>query len=60
MQGHVGFEREEVVELKKLLQNEIYLRKAAEEEIGNLKGQLLQFTKSEVLNLFVFIIKWFL
>lgn len=56
----MGFEREEVVELKKLLQNEIYLRKAAEEEIGNLKGQLLQFTKSEVLNLFVFIIKWFL
>ncbi|CAA0842655.1 Armadillo repeat-containing kinesin-like protein 2 [Striga hermonthica] len=38
---------EEVAELKTLLQNEVCLRKAAEEEIQNLKNQL-QFSKMEL------------
>ncbi|EXC17833.1 Armadillo repeat-containing kinesin-like protein 3 [Morus notabilis] len=38
---------EEVVELKKLLQKETHLRKAAEEEVSNLKNQLSQWKRSE-------------
>ncbi|XP_052171365.1 kinesin-like protein KIN-UB isoform X2 [Diospyros lotus] len=38
---------EEVSEIKKLLQNEIQLRKAAEEEVNNLKKQLAECTSSE-------------
>ncbi|XP_057531871.1 kinesin-like protein KIN-UB [Amaranthus tricolor] len=38
---------EEVAEVKQLLQNEIHLRKAAEEEVNNLKIQLSQLTSSE-------------
>uniref|UniRef100_A0A803KYW9 Kinesin-like protein n=1 Tax=Chenopodium quinoa TaxID=63459 RepID=A0A803KYW9_CHEQI len=38
---------EEVAEIKKLLQNETQLRKAAEEEAKNLKNQLSQLTSSE-------------
>lgn len=36
---------EEVAELKKLLQNETCLRKAAEEEVSKLKSQLGQRTE---------------
>lgn len=39
---------EEVSELKKLLQSEIHSRKAAQEEIENLKNQLHLFKKPEV------------
>ncbi|PON92880.1 Kinesin-like protein [Trema orientale] len=38
---------EEVVELKKMLQKETLLRKAAEEEINNLKNQISQWKRSE-------------
>uniref|UniRef100_A0A5B6YKD6 Kinesin-like protein n=1 Tax=Davidia involucrata TaxID=16924 RepID=A0A5B6YKD6_DAVIN len=38
---------EEVAAVKKLLQNETLLRRAAEEEINNLKTQLVQWKKSE-------------
>uniref|UniRef100_A0A803LI23 Kinesin-like protein n=1 Tax=Chenopodium quinoa TaxID=63459 RepID=A0A803LI23_CHEQI len=38
---------EEVAEIKKLLQNEIQLRKTAEEEAKKLKNQLSQLTSSE-------------
>ncbi|XP_050228267.1 kinesin-like protein KIN-UA [Mercurialis annua] len=41
---------EEVAELKKLLQKETALRKAAEEEVSNLKNQLAQSKKSEALS----------
>lgn len=37
----------ELIEVKKLLQNEILLRKAADEEIGNLRNQILQWKRSE-------------
>ncbi|KAK6918492.1 Armadillo [Dillenia turbinata] len=40
-----GTVSEEVSELKRLLQNEINLRKAAEEEVNNLKNQLDQFLR---------------
>uniref|UniRef100_A0A5B7A188 Kinesin-like protein n=1 Tax=Davidia involucrata TaxID=16924 RepID=A0A5B7A188_DAVIN len=46
-EGLVGSVSEEVSEVKKLLQNEIHLRKVTEEEINNLKNQLVQFTCSE-------------
>lgn len=36
-----------VAEVKKMLQNEINLRKTAEEEVKNLKSQLEQYTQSE-------------
>ncbi|KAL6004763.1 hypothetical protein ACLOJK_005319 [Asimina triloba] len=40
--------KDEIAEIKRLLQNEIQLRKAAEEEVKNLKShQLLQWKKSE-------------
>lgn len=39
----------EVVELKKLFENETISRKAAEEEIDNLKNQLAQWKRSEVM-----------
>ncbi|GER57488.1 armadillo repeat kinesin 2 [Striga asiatica] len=39
---------EEVAELKSLLQKEIHLRMAAEEEIQDLKSQLLQFSRVEL------------
>ncbi|PON57433.1 Kinesin-like protein [Parasponia andersonii] len=38
---------EEVVELKKMLQKETLLRKAAEEEINSLKNQISQWKRSE-------------
>ncbi|XP_058104679.1 kinesin-like protein KIN-UB isoform X1 [Magnolia sinica] len=38
---------EEIAELNQLLQNEIRLRKAAEEEVSNLKSQLVQWKRSE-------------
>ncbi|XP_058084442.1 kinesin-like protein KIN-UB isoform X2 [Magnolia sinica] len=38
---------EEIAEVNQLLQNEIHLRKAAEEEANNLKSQLVQLKKSE-------------
>ncbi|XP_010276242.1 PREDICTED: kinesin-like protein KIN-UB isoform X2 [Nelumbo nucifera] len=38
---------EEVAEVKKALENEICLRKAAEEEVNNLKSQLVQWKRSE-------------
>ncbi|KAK9266125.1 hypothetical protein L1049_010772 [Liquidambar formosana] len=38
---------EEVSKVEKLLQNEIHLRKKAEEEVNNLRSQLVQFTESE-------------
>lgn len=38
---------EEVAEVKQRLENEIQLRKAAEEEVNNLKRQLSQWTSSE-------------
>lgn len=37
----------ELIEAKKLLQNEIQLRKAAEEEINNLRNQIVQWKRSE-------------
>lgn len=39
----------EVAELKKLFENETISRKAAEEEIDNLKNQLAQWKRSEVM-----------
>lgn len=39
---------EEVAEVKKLLSKETSLRKAAEEEVNNLKSQLAQLKISEV------------
>lgn len=50
LQGNVGFDRAEITELKKLLQNESSMRKEAEEEIANLKSELHQFTNPEVLD----------
>lgn len=50
LQGNVGFDRAEITELRNLLQNESSMRKAAEEEIANLKSQLHQFTNPEVLD----------
>lgn len=44
---------EEVAELKKLLKKESVLRKAAEEEVNNLKSQLLQWKRSEVCLMFL-------
>ncbi|XP_052211329.1 kinesin-like protein KIN-UB [Diospyros lotus] len=38
---------EEVAELKRLLQEETVLRKSAEEEVGNLRNQLIQWKISE-------------
>lgn len=49
LHGNVGFDRAEITELRNLLQNESSMRKAAEEEIANLKSQLHQFTNPEVL-----------
>lgn len=49
MQGGPGVSgAEELAEVKKLLQNEIDLRKAAEEEVDYLRNQLQQFTQPEV------------
>lgn len=48
MQGRKGFCTEEVTELKKLLQNEIKIRKAAEEETNKLKDQIMKFSEPEV------------
>lgn len=39
----------EVAELKKLFENETISRKVAEEEIDNLKNQLAQWKRSEVM-----------
>ncbi|KAL3536931.1 hypothetical protein ACH5RR_000297 [Cinchona calisaya] len=47
-EGGVPSVHEEVSELKRLLQNEINLRKAAEEEINNLKDHLLNSMKPEL------------
>ncbi|THG16974.1 hypothetical protein TEA_021979 [Camellia sinensis var. sinensis] len=47
LEGHVGSVNEEVSEVKKLLQGEITLRKAAEEEIGILRNQLDELMPSE-------------
>ncbi|XP_071696330.1 kinesin-like protein KIN-UA [Rutidosis leptorrhynchoides] len=38
----------ELIEVKKLLQNEILLRKSAEEEVKKLQNQVMQYKKSEV------------
>ncbi|KAM7525649.1 hypothetical protein LguiA_015551 [Lonicera macranthoides] len=38
---------EELVEVKKLLQNEIHLRKVAEEEVNKFRNQLAQWKRSE-------------
>ncbi|GMP43014.1 hypothetical protein CsSME_00012549 [Camellia sinensis var. sinensis] len=46
-EGLVGSVNEEVSEVKKLLQGEITLRKAAEEEIGILRNQLYELMPSE-------------
>ena len=50
---------EEVAEVKKLLSKETTLRKAAEEEVNNLRSQLAQLKMSEVyfvyLSVFYFI-----
>ncbi|CAK9154529.1 unnamed protein product [Ilex paraguariensis] len=46
-EGHVASVTDDVSELKKLLQNEINSKKAAEEEINILQSKLLQFTKPE-------------
>ncbi|XP_057500359.1 kinesin-like protein KIN-UB [Actinidia eriantha] len=46
-EGHVGSVSDEVSEVKMLLQNEINLRKAAEEEINILRNQLAGFMPSE-------------
>lgn len=48
LQVNTGAVNEEVAELKKLLQDEVCLRKAAEDEIHHLKDQLLKFSKLEV------------
>ncbi|KAL2892389.1 Kinesin-like protein KIN-UB [Bienertia sinuspersici] len=47
---------EEVAEVKRLLENEIQLRKTAEEEVNNLKRQLSQLTSSEVWSKLVFVV----
>lgn len=39
---------EELVEVKKLLQNETHLRKVAEEEVKKFRNQLPQWKRSEV------------
>lgn len=49
LQGDLPSGNEEVTELRKSLQNEIRLRKAAEEEVNNLKDRLLRSTNPEVL-----------
>ncbi|KAL3517029.1 hypothetical protein ACH5RR_023931 [Cinchona calisaya] len=46
-EGGMPSSNEEVSELKKLLQNEVQQRKAAEEEIKNLKDRLLKSMKPE-------------
>ncbi|KAK3001477.1 hypothetical protein RJ639_021873 [Escallonia herrerae] len=43
----VAFSAGEVAEVKKLLQNETLMRKAAEEEANNLRSQLMQWKRSE-------------
>ncbi|XP_073308544.1 kinesin-like protein KIN-UB [Primulina huaijiensis] len=48
-ENHTGASNEEVAELKSLLQNENRLLKTAEEEIQNLKNQLLKFSKVELM-----------
>lgn len=48
LQVHTDAATKEVAELKKMFQDEIRQRKAAEEEIHNLKDQLLKFSKGEV------------
>lgn len=40
---------EEVAEVRKMLQNEMYMRKAAEEELNKLKSQFGQYMQSGVL-----------
>ncbi|KAF8379334.1 hypothetical protein HHK36_028768 [Tetracentron sinense] len=45
--GPVVSVSEEIAEVKKLLENEIHLRTAAEEEVNNLKSQLVQRKRSE-------------
>ncbi|CAH9093372.1 unnamed protein product [Cuscuta epithymum] len=47
-ESHGGFTSEDVSELKKLLQNEIQTRKAAEEEISSLKNQIMKIKKQEL------------
>ncbi|KAL4570852.1 hypothetical protein LXL04_026515 [Taraxacum kok-saghyz] len=44
---HNGEVEVELIETKKLLQKEILLRKAAEEEISNLRSQIAQWKRSE-------------
>lgn len=39
---------DEVNEIKQLLQNEILLRQSAEDEVNNLKSQLMHWKKLEV------------
>lgn len=39
---------QEIDDLTKMLQKETHLRKAAEEEVQNLKSQLTQWKRSEV------------
>ncbi|XP_073119303.1 kinesin-like protein KIN-UB [Henckelia pumila] len=46
---HADASNKEVAELKSLLQNENRLRKTAEEDIQNLKNQLLKFSKVELM-----------
>ncbi|KAG6407142.1 hypothetical protein SASPL_130126 [Salvia splendens] len=45
---NIGAGNEEVVELKRLLKDEVCLRKATEDEIHNLSNQLFRFSKMEV------------
>ncbi|KAH6779790.1 armadillo repeat kinesin 2 [Perilla frutescens var. hirtella] len=45
---NTGAGNEEVAELKKLLQDEVCIRQAAEDEISNLKNQLLKISKMEL------------
>ncbi|KAI5647344.1 hypothetical protein M9H77_33349 [Catharanthus roseus] len=47
-EGDLPSGNEEVTELRKSLQNEIRLRKAAEEEVNNLKDRLLRSTNPEL------------
>ncbi|XP_031117305.1 uncharacterized protein LOC116020878 isoform X1 [Ipomoea triloba] len=47
-EGQKGFCTEEVTELKKLLHNEIKIRKAAEEETNKLKDQIMKFSEPEL------------
>ncbi|XP_042005390.1 kinesin-like protein KIN-UA isoform X2 [Salvia splendens] len=44
---NIGAGNEEVVELKRLLKDEVCLRKATEDEIHNLSNQLFRFSKME-------------